>query len=94
MDFYNLQVRGDVCWCGYLGDISRKCVFPMNECKKTTSSGGVRHSLLYAPCKGVCVVKNEFVFRELVLNVFCGFGCCEFSLLDMYNCYVTTGMIY
>ena len=92
--FYYLQVVGDICWCGYLGNVARECVFLMNECEKTTSSRGVRHSLLYASCKGVCVVKNEFVFRELVLNVFCGFGCCEFGFLDVYNCYVIKIMVY
>jgi hypothetical protein len=65
----------------------------MNKCKNTTSTGGVRHSLLYASCEGVCVVKNELVFRELVLNLFCGFSCCEFGFLDIYNCYVAKGMV-
>ena len=66
----------------------------MNKCERTTSTGGVRHPLLYASCEGVCVVKNELVFRKLVMNVFSGFSCCEFGFLDIYNRYVAKRVVY
>ena len=62
--FNYLYVWGDICWCGDFGGISRECIFLVDKCEEATSSGGVRPSLLYAPCECVCVVENEFEFWE------------------------------
>ena len=62
--FYYLQVWGDISWRGNFGDISKECLFIVDKCEYATSSGGIGHSLLYAPCECMCVVKNEFKIRK------------------------------
>ena len=41
-----------------------KCIFIVDKGEEATSPGSIRHPLLYAPCEGMGVVKNEFEFRE------------------------------
>ena len=62
--FYYLEVWGNIRWCRDLINVPRRCIFVVNECESATSPGGVGYYLLYTSCEGVCVVKNEFVFRE------------------------------